>query len=335
MAHRAKAARGGGRDGVNASVADIGGAPAVARCIPIEQYAQWDALFRTVARPHFTQAWCYGDGKNAVGWTVQRLLIEDKGGPLAICQVLVRKILGLPLVSRINRGPLFLDPAPESRLVVLRALRRHWQFARRGLLLFAPSLEAGPEAEAALRAAGFVQRNSLGWGSALIDLTPPLDAIRAGVSSKWRNHLKNSLRQNLELRLTQGADAIEWILAQHAHNMARKNFAGPPLPFVRGMTASGAADFTLFQAMRDAQPCSAILVSRHGTHAETFLSWTGEVGRQTHAHHFLLWQVIEHMKARGCSALDLGGYTTSDKYGAYKRAMKGREYRLAGEWLAF
>ena len=32
--------------------------------------------------------------------------------------------------------------------------------------------------------------------------------------------------------------------------------------------------------------------------------------------------------------LDLGGYTTHDKYGAYKRAMKGNEYRLAGEWLA-
>jgi hypothetical protein len=32
--------------------------------------------------------------------------------------------------------------------------------------------------------------------------------------------------------------------------------------------------------------------------------------------------------------LDLGGYTTNEKYGAYKRGMKGSEYRLAGEWLA-
>jgi len=321
---------------MNASIADVSRATETARCVPVDQYAQWDTLFRAVAHPHFTQAWCYGDGKLAVGWSVQRLLIEDRHGPQAICQVLVRKFLGLPLVSRINRGPLFLerDPAPETRLTVLRALRRHWQFARRGLLLFAPSLEAGPEASALLRAAGFVPRNPAGWGSALIDLTPSLDAIRAGVSSKWRNHLKNSLRHGLELRLTQGADAIEWILAQHAHNMAQKSFAGPPLPFVRAMTASRAGDFTLFQAIQDSQPCSAILVSRHGAHAETFLSWTGEAGRQTHAHHFLLWQVIEHMKARGCSALDLGGYTTSDKYGAYKRAMKGREYRLAGEWLA-
>ena len=41
------------------------------------------------------------------------------------------------------------------------------------------------------------------------------------------------------------------------------------------------------------------------------------------------------MKAAGCRALDLGGYTTSEKYGAYKRGMKGGEYRLCGEWLAF
>ena len=53
------------------------------------------------------------------------------------------------------------------------------------------------------------------------------------------------------------------------------------------------------------------------------------------AHHLLFWHVIAEMKAAGCRALDLGGYTTNEKYGAYKRGMKGREYRLAGEWLAF
>jgi hypothetical protein len=48
----------------------------------------------------------------------------------------------------------------------------------------------------------------------------------------------------------------------------------------------------------------------------------------------LIWNAIVEMKAAGFRALDLGGFTTSDKYGAYKRGMRGREYRLCGEWLA-
>ena len=83
------------------------------------------------------------------------------------------------------------------------------------------------------------------------------------------------------------------------------------------------------------RPVSGLLGVTLGTHAETYLSWTGEAGRRTGAHHLLLWNAIVEMKAAGCRALDLGGYTTSGKYGAYKRGMKGREYRLSGEWLTF
>jgi hypothetical protein len=44
--------------------------------------------------------------------------------------------------------------------------------------------------------------------------------------------------------------------------------------------------------------------------------------------------VIE-MQRMGCRTLDLGGFSVSDRYGHFKRGMRGEEYRLAGEWLAF
>jgi len=302
---------------------------------PAMDRAEWESLFGTVPAPHFTQSWVYGEGKRAAGWDIERLVFQQAGGaPVALCQVLVKRVLGVPVAARINRGPLFAGtPAPELRLAVFEVLRARWRFARRGLLFIAPALPCVPESTALLRSAGFIERKSAGWGSALIDLTPAPDAIRAALSSKWRNHLNGSFKAGIELRVRDDAEAFEWMIGKHAANMKMKGFVGPSPGFVRALTRAAPRDFTLFQGLLG-EPCSAILVVRHGAHAETFISWTGEQGRRTNAHHFLLWHVLMEMKRVGARAIDLGGYTTNDKYGAYMRGMKGREYRLVGEWLA-
>ena len=296
---------------------------------------QWDSLFAQVSLPHFPQSWAYGEGKQSEGWTVERLRFECAEQPVAMCQVLVRRVLGVPVAARINRGPLFLrDTSGEVQFAVLQSLRQRWRFGRRGLLLIAPSLLLGAESSALLRAAGFMARKAGGWGSALIDLQPSLEAIRAGLSSKWRNHLNGSLKAGIAVRASGDREVFDWMLDRHASNMATKDFVGPSVHFVRNMIAASPQDFSVFQAYIDNQPVSAILAARFGAHVEIYLSWTGEAGRRSNAHNLLLWNIIAESKAAGCHAVDLGGYTTSEKYGAYKRGLKGREYRLTGEWLA-
>lgn len=303
---------------------------------PAAGRSEWEAIFAQLPFPHFTQAWSYGEGKRAAGWSVERLVFSDDTGPVALCQVLVKRVLGMSVAARINRGPLFLQgsPSEEQQLRVFAALRARWRFARRGLLLIAPALPLAEESSSLLRAAGFLRRRAAGWGSSVIDLQPSHELMRAAVSSKWRNHLKASLKAGIELRVRNDAEIFGWMLEQHASNMAAKQFEGPAVGFVDAMIQSSPQDFRVFQACIDNEPCCGILVARFGNRAETFLSWTGDVGRRSHAHHFLLWQVLVEMKAAGCRALDLGGYTTNQKYGAYKKEMKGSEYRLVGEWLA-
>jgi lipid II:glycine glycyltransferase (peptidoglycan interpeptide bridge formation enzyme) len=303
----------------------------------ITSRAHWDRLFAAVTAPCFPQAWAYGEGKRARGWSIERLAFESGEGTIAICQVLVRRVLGLPVVARINRGPMFLSrsPSEELQLAVFRALRQRWRFGRRGLLLIAPALPASDASTVLMRGSGFFQRRPGGWGSALIDLSPSLDAIRAALSSKWRNHLNAALKTGMQVRVRRDPPAWDWMLERHAHNMKSKGFVGPEVDFVRHMIAASPEDFRVFEALIDSEPVCGILVARFGDHAETFLSWTSDAGRRSNAHHRLLWEVLSEMKAAGCVALDLGGYTTNEKYGAYKRGMKGREYRLSGEWLAF
>ena len=286
--------------------------------------------------PHFTQAWCYGEGKRAENWGVERLVFDDGIAPVALCQVLTKDVGGLTLAARINRGPLFLERAPsaETQLGVYRAIRRRWRFARHGLLFLAPPLASGEDSTAMLRDAGFLRRKPGGWHSALIDLQLPLETIRAHVSREWRKNLNAALKSELALRISGDPREIEWMLDRHADNMRSKGFVGPGVAFVRRMIESSPEDFRVFQACLDQQPCSALMVARFGTQAETYLSWTNDAGRRLNAHTFLMWHAFVEMKRLGCRALDLGGYSTNARYGAYKRTMKGREYQLAGEWLA-
>ena len=55
-------------------------------------------------------SWAYGEAKEASGgWCARRLVIECASEPVAICQVLDKKLMGIRVVSRINRGPLLVE----------------------------------------------------------------------------------------------------------------------------------------------------------------------------------------------------------------------------------
>lgn len=296
---------------------------------------QWEHLLAQVPFAHFTQVWCYGEGKRAQGWTVERLVFQDATGPVAACQVLVKTVLGVPIAARINRGPLFLQGASAAQQrAVFSTLRRRWRFARRGLLLIAPALPFDEASATLLRDVGFRERRAGGWGSSIIDLDPPLEAIRASFASKWRTPLNGAIRAGVEARVRRDSEAIEWMLDRHVSNMAIKGFVGPEPDFVRSMVAASPEMFWVLQAVHGNEIVSGLMGVNLGNRAETFLGWTNDEGRRTGAQNLLLWNAVIEMKAAACHSLDLGGFTTSEKYGAYKRGMKGREYRLCGEWLA-
>lgn len=297
---------------------------------------QFDDLLARAPRPHFTQAWSYGEGKRAEGWQVERLLVSDADGPAALCQVLTRRPFILP-VARINRGPVFLreQASPASQLAVLRALRRRWRFGLRGLLLLAPSLPHGADATALLREAGFVRRRDAGWHSSRLDLRLPRDELHRRLAPDWRTKIRRAEKLGVTLRLRRDEAGIEWLLDRHVENMRAKNFVGPSEDFVRQVCRAGRGDFRLLQAMVNGEPEAGLLVGRFGQHAENFIAWFSETARRVTAGNFLMWNAVIEMQNAGCLTLDLGGFSVADRYGHFKRGMRGEEYSLAGEWLAF
>jgi hypothetical protein len=139
----------------------------------VQDPEEWDRLFLLVSMPHMVQSWAYGEAKRLTeNFRVLRWVVECDAQPIALCQVLQKRVAGVPLASRINRGPLFLQSTPsvDSMEAVFRLLRRHGHLLARGALMLAPALEATDENARMLRRAGFFPRRASGWSSSRLDL---------------------------------------------------------------------------------------------------------------------------------------------------------------------
>ena len=300
--------------------------------LPVVDRPLWDDLTGRLPFPHLPQSYAYGEGKSAKGWHVVRAAFRRGDRILAIATMLERRFFGLRLLTRVNRGPVFLDaaPGPDDVRDVHAALRRHW----RGPLLIAPALPHGAGNAALLREAGFRLRHDHGWRSGRIDLSPSEDQLWSGFGSTFRNRVRQAQKLGASLRISGDAESYEWMMAQHVHNMAEKGFKAADAVLLRSMREAAAKDVLVFQLVHEGRPVAGMSVVQFGRCAEYHIGWFGPEGRKLNAGNFLMWEIVKAMKRRGALYFDVGGLREGDGYTRFKRTMKPIEYRLAGEWMS-
>lgn len=304
----------------------------------VRSAAEWAEYFNAAPHPHLMQAYSYGEAKQAAApWHAERVVFEQGKTPVAICQALQFRIAGLPLATRINRGPIFLDAAPSVsvREEVMGLVRRRWRTGRGGPLLIAPALEASEETSALMTGAGFrpVEKRT-GWRSALMDLSLPEDEIRQRVASVWRNRLKAALNSGLEARISNDERTLEWMLDRHAENQREKGFVGPSRKLLCALYQANPDDFQIVQAVHAGQVVGGMALVKFGSVMEYYVGWFGEAGRKHNVGNFLYWHSMRAARNAGARWFDLGGFPTDEKFGQFKKNMRGTEYRLTHEWLA-
>ncbi|MDP1730125.1 MAG: GNAT family N-acetyltransferase [Devosia sp.] len=306
------------------------------RVVPVTDAATWAGLVAQAPKPHLTQCFAYGEGKRAKGWTVKRVSFLDGDSVVAFCQILELRLFGLRLLSRINRGPVFLEsdpPVPRMR-DVYRTIRQIWGRVAGGPLLLAPALEASPMHRDLLVGLGFRPRKAAGWNSMRIDLEPAGEAIHASFASTFRNRLRAAERSGITLAIVNDGAAVDWMVARHADNMRNKRFRAADGTFIRELRAAAPDDYLVFQALLAGKPVAGMSVVRFGSVAEYHTGWFGPEGRQANSGNFLMWSIVREMKRRGCLQFDVGGLYDSHRYTQFKRGMRGTEFSLAGEWIA-
>lgn len=301
--------------------------------LPVDDAAEWSRLLEQLPFPHLPQSHAYGMAKGAKNWMPKRVLIRDGGRAVALATVLERRVAGLRVLARVNRGPVFFAAMPQERDVVgaYRALRRGW----RGPLSIATALPKGEDSDRLLREAGLFRIRAAGWTSGRIDLRMDEEALWRSFASGFRNRLRQSEKAGAEVRIARDGESFEWMIARHLDNMKEKGFSAADAVMLRTLRAANPEDVTVFQLLDGDRAVAGMSVVQFGKAAEYHVGWFGPDGRRLNAGNALMWATIREMKRRGLDYFDVGGMRAGDGYTQFKRTMRPREYSLAGEWGSF
>jgi hypothetical protein len=298
---------------------------------------QWQAWLVQVGCSNLLQSWPYGETKSIEGWRVKRAVFYADHEPIAIVQVLQKRVARILTVSRINRGPVFLRPLTlEEQRGVWANLAPLGNLWRGRLLSVAPELKLSGISLVMMADMGFRQFSPSAWESVWLDIGLELDALRKRMDGKWRNMLTFSEKKGLQLEIGSDNQCFDWMMSRYEGLMQEKDFSGPPIDFLWAMrTRLGDEDQLLvLRAMHEGEAVAGICLARHGAAATYLIGWNGTQGRNLKANQYLLWQAIVYLKQSGLRWFDLGGISEENNPGitAFKLGLNGERYGLAGEY---
>ncbi|SIO24089.1 Acetyltransferase (GNAT) domain-containing protein [Rhodovulum sp. ES.010] len=270
----------------------------------------------------------YGAACRALGSAAVWLEARTGGQRIGTAQVLRRRWPLLGEFALLSRGPVFSpDLDPHRARAALIALMETLGRGHRGVLA-TPEPIAGQDP---LAGAGLLRMVSPGQ-TALVDLAPPPDRLRAGLHQKWRNRLVRAEAAGLEVRESP-LPADHWLLTTEAAQARARGYARLPPPFARAWARAG--DTLLLEARADGRPVAAMLMLLHAPWASYHTGWSDSAGRRLNAHTLLLWRAMLGLRARGISTLDLGGLDTVSTPGLarFKLGSGARPRPLGATWM--
>lgn len=298
---------------------------------------QWQAWLVQVGCSNLLQSWSYGETKGIEGWHVTRAVFYANNEPMALVQVLQKRVAMGITVSRINRGPVFLRPLTlKEQCAVWANLAPLGNMWRGRLLTVAPELKLSGASLIMMADLGFRQFSPRAWESVWLDIGLDLDMLRKRMDGKWRNMLTFSEKKGLQLEIGCDDQLFDWMMSRYEELMQEKDFSGPPISFLRAMRShlGDEAQLLVLRAMYEGDAVAGICLARHGVAATYLIGWNGHQGRNLKANQYLLWQAIVHLKQSGFRWFDLGGISEENNPGitAFKLGLNGERYGLAGEY---
>ncbi len=299
--------------------------------------ADWNKTIAGFDTANLMQDWSYGEAKaRTAGWQVERGLLTDGDAVIGAAQVLIKT---MPVVGGglawINRGPLVARGADYSQL--LRALGRHYARERGFYLRIAPLAEEGSLSGEALAAAGFRLTETPGWASAVLDLSPPPDALRQSLRANWRGALKKAERAGLHVARVDDAAGYEAFLAEYDAFLQERKIATTVTSDLLRALQLVRSDDTKMQCLRcsrENDSLGSVLIVRTGDTVEYLAGTLTNAARQFAVGQLLLWRAICDSREAGARRFDLGGMDpdiTPKGIFDFKNGVGGKPYRLASE----
>jgi lipid II:glycine glycyltransferase (peptidoglycan interpeptide bridge formation enzyme) len=275
---------------------------------------EWDRLVDRCPGADVTQLSAWATIRHLVGYTPNYLFAfrgtQLVGGAL----VLHKTLFGLVKLGYLPYGPVLAADAPVT--VAATLADELSTLAAKLTMTFVQPPEGASELSAALLARGFRASDAgiAPTGSYRLDLTPPLEEIRAGFSKRLKSWTNRWESKGVKVRHGDETD-LPLLRELMACTGARQGFIPPSLEYVTTLycelAASGHA--ALFVGEVHGKPVSADVVTMVGGKSAGMVRGrlggfddSGETGKLS-VPASVRWEIIKWAKAAGYRYLDFGG----------------------------
>jgi len=273
---------------------------------------QWDRLVDRTPGTDVTQLSAWASIRAEAGYRPLYLLAYRGKTVVGGALLLQRRLMGVLDICYLPYGPI-VDAADDSPGSVTRALVDEIvKIARTRVATFVQPPEGGDETSRALLALGFRPSRAgiAPAGSYRLDLTPPLEEIRAGFSKRLKSWTNRWESKGVTVQEGDERD-LPLLIELMAHTAVRQGFQPPTLSYVRTLYRTLAENdhSTVFVGEVNGKPVSADLVTMVGGMVRGRLGGfdgSGETGKLS-VPAAVRWHIIGWAKQRGYRWLDFGG----------------------------
>ncbi len=279
----------------------------------------WNAFVARWPEFELMQSYEWGQFKQALGWQVVRLAVEQHGRFVAGAQMLIKPLpLGLASIAYIPRGPL-LHWEDETVANTLLSGLHTWARRHRAISLkIEPPIPYSTQMLQTLQSYGFRQSdfNNQPQCSMLIDLTPDDDTILANMHKTTRYNVRYSARKGVVVREATAAD-LDTFYQLIEFTAKRSGFPARSREYYfqewNALAPSG--HLTFFLAQYNDQVLATRMPAAFGSTAATLHSGSFNLHTKLKPNELLMWESLKWAKAKGCTTYDVWGIP--DQVGAH------------------
>ena len=282
------------------------------------QVDAWRSFAAEVPSAHYLQdpAWATVELQGSrTGVRRPFFLWVERGGVVCLTALGVRRRLPVPGQTfwEFNRGPNFVDADVFDEWLAWLVGHRSRGVARLRLQPPLPLAQGGDDVETMLERHGLVRRRILGgWATLTVDLGPGEDDIRRSFRSATQRSIKKSLRLGIEVcheDTPQGWSALSRLESDVAQRSPVGEVDESEIASISRNWLRQGQGGTILVARHGGEPLAAALLVVYGEKAYLPLTPSSSRHRELPASHLMVFEAARWAKSRGCSSLDLVGYS--------------------------
>ena len=271
----------------------------------------WDDFVVSLPGAHHEQTSLWGSVRASIGWSVARLVVEERGAIIAGAQVQLRSIGRLGRWAYITFGPCIAGGDPLVGELVMAELK-HFLRPQGALYLLAQLPYDSHRLAGTLQQSGFIRPpRALApfymQATLVLDLAKEEERLLAEMRPNTRNHVRQGLKRGVTVVQGNEQDLqVFWELMRQlcARRKTTPNPSHPDFFRLLWKQLSPRGWVSLFLATHEGKPLSAALAFPFGKWFRVWkVGWSGDHG-ELRPNRVMWWEMIRHARRNGYQHFD-------------------------------